>query len=108
MKDRYTDGRKNTPERRRYLARAVTKRRRKIKQILVAEHGGSCVDCGESYPDYVMQFDHRNPKEKEFGIGSGNTIALEKIRCEAEKCDLVCANCHAERTAQQRGYSARR
>jgi len=56
-----------------------------------------CVDCGKQYPPYVMQFDHRDPTQKLFNIGNNNrTLAL--TMAEIAKCDLVCANCHAERT----------
>jgi hypothetical protein len=62
-----------------------------------------CADCGGAYPPYVMHFDHRDPTTKLFGIGgSGGTRSIEKILEEIEKCDVVCANCHAERTHRQR------
>lgn len=61
------------------------------------------MDCGISYPSYVMDFDHRDPSEKEFGLAtSGATYALSRIKLEIEKCDIVCANCHRERTHKQR------
>jgi len=62
-----------------------------------------CTDCHVSYPPYVMQFDHRNPAEKLFPIdASAMRRSHEKLMTELAKCDLVCANCHAERTHQQR------
>jgi hypothetical protein len=65
---------------------------------------GPCVDCNIKYPYYVMQFDHRDPKEKEFNIGSMLSLNYNKERVlrEVDKCDLVCANCHAERTHKRR------
>jgi len=58
------------------------------------------MDCGIKYPWYVMQFDHRNPDTKEFIISklawAGKTLV--EIEEEINKCDLVCANCHAIRT----------
>jgi len=56
-----------------------------------------CVDCGVKYPSYVMQFDHVRGK-KSFNIGNVKGISLKRLLIEVEKCDLVCANCHAERT----------
>jgi hypothetical protein len=54
-----------------------------------------CLDCGVSYPFYVMDFDHvRGTKRKE--VSSLST--LKSIKAEIEKCDLVCANCHRHRT----------
>lgn len=62
-----------------------------------------CMDCGVKYPSYVMQFDHRDPATKSFGIGPrGTGRSVEALLAEIAKCDVVCANCHAERTHQQR------
>ena len=59
-----------------------------------------CDDCGESFPPYVMDFDHRDPSKKLFAIttGSAHLMSREKLITEIEKCDVVCANCHALRT----------
>ena len=78
---------------------------RQKKRILVEEAGGLCMDCGKSYPDYTMHFDHLDPAEKSFGIGTKLTYNIDILRLEAAKCELVCANCHAERTAVRAGYS---
>lgn len=62
-----------------------------------------CSDCGVQYPPYVMQFDHRDPSTKSFGIAACKSrVSLEDMMLEVQKCDLVCANCHAERTHRQR------
>lgn len=62
-----------------------------------------CMECGNKYPPYVMDFDHREPQEKEFTI-SGKKIQLpiSKLLEEIEKCDVVCANCHRIRTHNRR------
>jgi transposase len=76
---------------------AVARRRRRVKEILVAEAGGSCSVCG--YDRYIgaLEFHHLDRSTKEFGIGrAGVTRSLEKARREAAKCALLCANCHAE------------
>ena len=86
-----------------YGSQAVRRCRLKHKKLLVEEAGGKCVDCGVAYPAFVMQFDHRDPTTKAFGIGgTRQTHSLVAKRLEAEKCDLVCANCHAYRTHNQR------
>jgi predicted Zn-ribbon and HTH transcriptional regulator len=75
----------------------VAERRRRVKEILVAEAGGCCKRCG--YDRYLgaLQFHHRNPSEKSFHLGiAGLTRSLAAMRAEAAKCDLLCANCHAE------------
>lgn len=57
-----------------------------------------CADCGLSYPPYVMDFDHGG-NEKVDGVSRLIVSAsLERIKAEVEKCEVVCANCHRERT----------
>lgn len=81
---------------------AVKKRRQKVKAVLIAEHGGKCVDCGYEGPPFMFDFDHRNPSEKAFTVSARGSISLVRLRAEASKCDLVCANCHRMRTHKQR------
>jgi hypothetical protein len=47
-----------------------------------------------------MDVDHRDPTKKLFPIASGHAVLMsrEKLIAEIEKCDIVCANCHALRT----------
>jgi hypothetical protein len=61
------------------------------------------MDCGKSYPYYVMDMDHRHGVHKKGVIslmvsnGADETALLEEVA----KCDVVCANCHRERTHQR-------
>ena len=59
-----------------------------------------CLDCGVSYPYYVMDLDHRPDTVKLANPSSlaNNGWARERIIEELEKCDVVCSNCHRERT----------
>lgn len=78
-------------------AEAVARRRRKVKEMLVAEAGGACALCGYARHPAALQFHHLDPTTKSFGLGvRGITRSLEKLRAEAAKCVLLCANCHAE------------
>ena len=54
-----------------------------------------CVDCGEGDP-IVLEFDHRDPKNKLFALGAavGLGYSLVRVIDEIEKCDVRCANCH--------------
>jgi hypothetical protein len=58
-----------------------------------------CADCGIKYQPWVMDFDHVIGK-KIFNLGSvgKKIVAHDRIVAEANKCDVVCANCHRERT----------
>lgn len=58
-----------------------------------------CTDCGVFYPSYVMQFDHcRGEKIMEVSVMVSKMWSRENIQAEIDKCDIVCANCHAIRT----------
>ena len=84
-------------DRREYIKKAVAKRRKKLKAMVVQYKGGKCILCG--YKKCIQAFDlhHTGDSKKEFGLAaSGLTRSWEKTRAEADKCILVCANCHRE------------
>jgi hypothetical protein len=67
--------------------------------MILAAKDGPCTDCGVRYPPYVMQFDHvRGVKRLNVSAMASCTYGPAPILAEIAKCDLVCANCHAERT----------
>ncbi len=75
------------------------KRQAKQRTFIQEAKNSPCSDCHITYPYYVMQFDHTNPADKKYSIGKvGSTIALKSLQLEIQKCDVVCANCHAIRT----------
>ena len=75
----------------------VAARRRRVKEILVSEAGGSCRLCGYSRCLAALHFHHLDPGQKRFAMGrEGVTRSLAEMRKEAGGCILLCANCHAE------------
>jgi transposase-like protein len=52
---------------------AVARRRRKVKEILVAEAGGSCILCGYAKHSVALQFHHLDPSTKSFGLVFGES-----------------------------------
>ena len=78
------------------------------KDKIVAEvnrlKGEPCTDCMVRYPPYVMQFDHLPGAIKNFNIAQARNKAasLKALYAEVDKCELVCANCHAERTHKRK------
>ena len=71
--------------------------RRKKKQKLVNLFGGKCVRCG--YEKYIgaLDFHHLDPIQKSFSLSvKGLCYSWETILTEANKCILLCKNCHAE------------
>jgi transposase len=76
---------------------AVVRRRRKVKEILVREAGGSCKLCGYDVFPGALHFHHLDPAAKSFILSrQGVTRSLAESQEEARKCILLCANCHAE------------
>ncbi len=68
-------------------------RRQRRKAELIAAFGGACVYCGYAACVAALEFHHRERTGKEFGLGQFNE-SLERLLAEAQKCDLLCANCH--------------
>ena len=57
-----------------------------------------CKDCGGQFKPWQMQFDHvRGRKVAAIAdiVKRGN---IRQLKAELPKCELVCANCHADRT----------
>lgn len=72
-------------------------RRKAIKLALVNYKGGKCEICGYDKCLRALEFHHENPEEKDFILSSKNERPLEELFKEADKCRLLCANCHAEK-----------
>ena len=67
----------------------------------------ACADCGETFPTYVMHWDHLPGFEKIESISVlvgrfPRNLVLEELK----KCELVCANCHVLRTISRAARSA--
>jgi transposase len=75
---------------------AVVRRRRKVKETLVAEAGGKCRLCGYSRCLAALEFHHLDPASKKFGLARRGARSIATLRSEAGKCVLLCSNCHAE------------
>lgn len=78
-------------------------REKTIKELVRQAKNKPCADCAVSYNFYVMQFDHVNG-DKEFNLAHAHKKGWSDARVLSEiaKCEVVCANCHAERTYKRR------
>lgn len=56
-----------------------------------------CVDCHKIYHWCVMDFDHLI-NNKQYNISQLKSYSTSSIIKEVIKCELVCANCHRQRT----------
>lgn len=89
-----------------YLLRARTRRER-LRTIFRANmlefmSGKGCLDCGEN-DIRVLELDHISPENKSFSVSQAVKLGYswDEVLVEIEKCQILCANCHKRRTAQQ-------
>lgn len=68
------------------------------KYIQEVKQAAKCADCGENYPYWIMEFDHLGDKLFTIGQRNGRSTSLDTIKVEIAKCEIVCANCHRNRT----------
>lgn len=78
------------------------------KYIQEYKAGKRCADCKEDYPYWLLEFDHIG-KDKNFNISefSEHSTSIETIKEEINKCELVCCNCHRNRTFMRQTSDAR-
>ncbi len=80
-------------------AKAATKeRQRRTKKALIEYKGGKCSVCGYNKCQQALDFHHTG--KKSFTIGNRKGAPIEVLKKEADKCILLCRNCHAELHAE--------
>jgi hypothetical protein len=100
-----------------WYKRNRSKRRAKVKAdrqsygewLDSLKEGKRCLDCGQAYPSYVLEWDHLPDAVKTLVVSDTRRAAFSKKRIleELEGCELVCANCHRERTfGDRKGQAA--
>lgn len=80
------------------LQRARDKRGELKRFIQEYKQSHPCADCGEDYPYWIKEFDHLRDKKFQLSGALSKTLKLENIIKEIEKCEVVCSNCHKNRT----------
>lgn len=72
---------------------------KKNTEVINKYKDAPCKDCNIRYPPYVMDFDHLSSITKISNISYMRSRRnVEEILKEISKCELVCSNCHRERT----------
>ena len=66
------------------------------RQLILWEikRDSGCVRCGER-ATVVLDFHHRDPKDKVAKLPTMTSRAWSEVEKELEKCTVLCANCHA-------------
>mgnify|MGYP003404014380 CR=1 FL=1 len=79
-----------------YMKRRYHARREEAFEIL----GGSCVKCGR---EDMFEIDHIDPAQKELDIAKLWSVSKERFLNELKKCQLLCPDCHKEKTKIDNG-----
>lgn len=84
--------------------RFVRRKREELIKTIDELKSEKCTDCKNKFSPWIMQYDHRETGTKIDNVATmvHNLKPLDVILAEISKCDLVCANCHADRTYQRR------
>lgn len=69
---------------------------RNAKKKAVEYLGGSCERCGYNKYHGALHLHHRDPAQKDPTFAGLLHRRWSKIEIELQKCELLCANCHAE------------
>ncbi len=93
--------------RKRVMQDAINVQRRMNLYQAIEYLGGVCKDCGYKTDLRALEFDHvPEPRRGGYAIGHYLTYTWVKLKEQLDKCELVCANCHAIRTATRRTAGA--
>jgi len=75
------------------------KAQRYEKRAICLEYlGGNCVKCGTTHN---LQFDHIKREGKKYSIASKLSYKFDNLKEELDKCQLLCAPCHLDKTAKE-------
>ena len=72
--------------------------RDKRKSYCIEYLGGKCVECGTTHN---LQFDHIKREGKKYEISTRLSNNLNNLKEELDKCQLLCAPCHLDKTASE-------
>lgn len=83
----------------------VVRRQQDYKKQAVELKGGKCSVCGYSKYLGALEFHHLDPYKKDLNIAmiTQSSKKFKQLTEELDKCVLLCANCHREEHARQKG-----
>lgn len=78
-----------------YMKNRWIRRRAEAVEFL----GGKCIKCGTSES---LEFDHIDPSTKTMTIARASSRSAEFFMNEVKKCQLLCTNCHLDKTLSEK------
>ena len=66
--------------------------------LLLESKGGCCEKCSSTKK---LEFDHIDPSTKLFDVSAGLLRKMSSLWAEVEKCQLLCRECHIEKSASE-------
>lgn len=76
---------------------------RRKKEALI-KLGGACCRCGCTED---LEVDHTNRKEKTMPFSRMYAVNQARFDEELDKCQLLCKQCHVQKTIEERGHRKR-
>lgn len=85
------------------------RKRLAIRSLIDNAKSKPCADCGHQFPLPAMEFDHiRGKKRFNLSQAIAKTTSCEVVQEEIDKCEVICANCHAIRTENRKSGQFKR
>ena len=90
---------KTREEKNAYMAAYMLKRYHRRRAAAIELLGGKCVRCGTTGN---LELDHIDRSQKAFTTGAAfATWSEERVQAEVAKCQLLCKDCHLEKSKSE-------
>ena len=96
--------RKHYKENKQYYLDKAKAKKEETKKLVRINKQKPCADCGIEYKPHIMQYDHLGKDDKLINLAHIHNKGWgeKKVLAEIAKCEVVCSNCHADRTFKRR------
>jgi hypothetical protein len=86
-----------------YFKRSNAALRKIVEFVRAYKHLKPCADCKVPHPYWRLDFDHLPGNKKMFNLAYAKKVgSMKRVIEEIQKCEVVCANCHRDRTHMRR------
>lgn len=82
-----------------YMREYIAKRYKRLRSEWIERLGGKCVMCGS---EDNLEFDHIDASQKKYNVSKIlSTHSKQKVEEEMAKCQLLCSECHLEKSLRE-------